>query len=61
VSKAEGLIQCIRRIIEDDVRIIYEYNTQYTGTLVSKDEAEDALKRTKEVFTWLLTLKPSEN
>ncbi|MCL2199232.1 MAG: HEPN domain-containing protein [Defluviitaleaceae bacterium] len=28
------------------------------GALVDKDEAEDIHNRTKEVFAWLLTLKP---
>ncbi|GHV31453.1 hypothetical protein AGMMS4952_20260 [Spirochaetia bacterium] len=40
-------------------------NTRYTdykqklSTAVSKQSAKMTLKKTKEVFTWLLTLKPS--
>ena len=31
------------------------------GELVNKKEAVEILTRTREVFAWLLTLKPSEN
>jgi HEPN domain-containing protein len=61
ISFGESEIQLFRILSKHYLSDRYPDFLNKSGETVSQEEASNILKRTKVIFTWLMTMKPSEN